>query len=730
MPVNDALASETWYRFRYLLERGHYDFLAKADRCDKFVRGDQWLETDINALKLQRRPALTINKIQSTLSTIEGDQIQNRNEILFRPSTGANADTADALTKVWMQIAQDNQLNWVRSEVFSDGLVRSRGFYDVRLSFNESMKGEVKITQMNSKNVIVDSDAEEYDPDFWNDVFVTKWLTYQDIALLYNEEDAEYLRDKEASMFPYAYDSIERVRDRFAGTALQGSYYGLLDSSGVRRNIRVIERQYHQLARQKHFVDIQMGDMRPIPDGWDRNKIASVIERAGGSISVINKQIKRVRWTVSADNVILHDDWSPYKHFTVVPYFPRFRYGTTTGLVEHLLGPQELLNKTTSQELHVINTTANSGWKIKAGSLINMSMEELELKGATTGLILELQDVNDAEKIQPNQTPQGLDRLSYKSEEFMKSISNVTDSSQGNDREDVAAKAIAYKQQRSAVNQTKMFDNLERTDFLLARNVLDIIQEYYTEERLVHITHDDVTREPEQTAINQQTPEGTIINDVTLGKYDIVVISTPYRASMEDSQFSQALEMRKEGINIPDNVLVENSRLMRRSEIVKQMQDAANTPEAQQKAQLEMRLLQAQVGKVEAEVGDKQADTGLKGARAAKDTAQAQEIAKGDTSGQTDLMRMQAEMQLERERTAAELEKMREEMAMRQQEMQQDMAMKLQQHQQDMEISRQKAEQDAQLKAQAAADKAAQDKADHYAKRAQEAKSSTSSTSA
>ena len=698
MPVNHELASETYLRYRYCAERSHYAFLAKADKCEKFFRGEQWAEADLNALALQRRPALTINKIRSTIQTVQGEQIINRNEVLFRPSTGANADTADALTKVWLQIAQNNQLPWIRSQVFDDGIIRSRGFYDVRLDFTDSMLGEVRITAQNSKNVVIDPDAEEYDPDSWNDVFVTKWLTYQDIAILYDDADAELLRDRDISTFPYMYDSIDRVRDRFAGQALQGSYYGIHDKDGVRRNIRVIERQHRVLAKQKHFVDKELGDMRPIPDGWGRDKIAAVLEKAGNRISVVNKQVKRVRWTVTADTVVLHDAFSPYKHFTIVPYFPQFRYGSTLGLVEDLLGPQEMLNKVSSQELHVVNTTANSGWKIKAGSLRNLSVEELEAAGATTGLVLELADVNDAEKIQPNQTPSGLDRLSYKAEEHIKTISNVSDSMQGNDREDVAAKAIAYKQQRSSVNHSKAYDNLERTDWLLARNVLDIVQEFYTDPRILHITNDDVTREPEQVGINQVDPvTGEITNDLTLGEYHIIISSAPSRANMEDSQFEQALGMRREGIPIPDAVLIENSRLMRRSEIVRQMNEVANSPEVQQQKELNMRQLQATVAKLEAEVGDKQADTQLKGARAQKDMVQAQETAQGGHGG-IELEKMQVELEMEQRRLDMEMQAKQQELEFKQRELEMKLRLQQEAHAQDMRIKQESAAHDAQLK--------------------------------
>ena len=694
MPINHEVTSENYFRYRYSAERSHYEFLAKAAKCEAFFAGNQWAASDLAALSLQRRPALTINKIKSTIQTVQGEQILNRNEVVFRPAAGASAETADALTKVWMQIAQNNQLPWVRSQVFDDGIIRSRGFYDVRLDFTDSMQGEVRITALNSKNVVIDPDAEEYDPDGWADVFITKWLTYQDLAILYDEQDAELLRDRDISTFPYMYDSIDRVRDRFAGQALQGSYYGIHDKDGVRRNIRALERQHKVLTKQKHFVDNEMGDTRPIPDGWDRDKIASVIEKAGGTLSVIDKLVRRIRWQVQADNVLLHDDWSPYKHFTVVPYFPQFRYGLSTGIVEDLLGPQEMLNKVSSQELHVINTTANSGWKVKAGALRNMSIEDLEASGATTGLVLELDEVDSAEKIQPNQTPTGLDRLSYKAEEHIKTISNVSDSMQGNDREDVAAKAIAYKQQRSSVNHSKAHDNLERTDWLLARNVLDVVQAYYTEPRIIHITHDDPTHETEEVGINQVDSEsGAIINDLTVGEYSILISSAPSRVSLEDSQFEQALGMRREGIQIPDSVLIENSRLMRRAEIIKQMTEAANSPEAQQQAQLQMRQMQAEVAKLEAEVGKIQAETAQKGADAQIKTNEAQ--GGGDAQANIELQKMQAELEMEQRRLDMEMQAKQQELEFKRQELEMKLQMQQQSHAQDMQIKQEQAAQQA-----------------------------------
>ena len=625
MPINTELATRTFVRYAWARDNGHQKFIEKADLCDRFFRGDQWRPEDLSALKRAGRPAMTINKILSTVSNVLGEQIRNRTEISFRPKSGAPTETAEALTKVFKHISDQNKLDWLRSDMFADGIIQSRGFLDIRIGYKDSVGGEVEITHLNPKNVIVDPDAESYDPDTWADVLTTKWVTADDIAVLYSDEDAEYLRSRQESYFPYGYDSIQAYRDR-VGDRFNPMYSGGYDDSNVMRNLRIIERQYRKLDKQKHFVS-QDGDTRPVPETFDRNRIAYFVDHFG--FQVITKLVRRIRWTVVCDNVVLHDDWSPYKHFTVVPYFPHFRHGHTLGVVENLLGPQEILNKVSSQELHIVNTTANSGYKVKAGALANMSIEELEVKGAQTGLVIEVNGdpEKDIQKIQPNTVPTGLDRVSYKAEEHIKTISGVSDSMQGFDREDVAAKAIQAKRQAGSTNLIKPLDNLTRTDHIIARNVLDLVQEFYTEERLMTITKNSVTGETEDLVVNQVTAEGTIVNDLTLGEYEVVVSSVPVRETLEDSQFEQAMALREAGVMIPDDVLIDSSRLQRKTEILKRMQGDQDSPEAQAQRQLQLRAQAAEVAKAEGEAAQKAADAGLKQAKTEETMVKAQVLA-------------------------------------------------------------------------------------------------------
>ena len=588
-------------------------------------------------LEAVRRPVLTINKILSTISNVLGEQINNRAEISFRPRSGAPSATAEVLTKVFKQISDVNQLDWKRSDMFTDGVIGSRGFLDVRLGLGAKAEGEVIISSLNRKNVLIDSDADDYDPDNWGEVLTTKWVTADDVAVLYNAADAEILRSRGTASFLYGHDSVQSYRDRFGGAQATDQNITGYDQSNVMRSIRVCERQYRKLDRQQHFLAPQTGDMRPVPEEFDRNKIAYFVEKYG--FQVVPKLARRIRWVIAADNVVLHDDWSPYQHFTVVPYFPYLRYGNTIGLVENLLGPQELLNKVSSQELHIVNTTANSGYKVKAGALTNMTVEELETKGAQTGLVIELNEIDALEKITPNAVPSGLDRISYKAEESIKTISGVSDSAQGMDRADVSAKAIQQKRQAGSTNLVKPLDNLVRTDFILARNILDLVQEFYTESRLMTITHDEATGESETFGINQPNPQPEtgeetaenpyqeILNDLTLGQYDVVVTSVPRRETLEDSQFEQAMSMREAGVSIPDSVLIDTSRLNNKKDIIKQMAGDQTSPEAIAAKELQQRGQQAEVSKSEGEAASKHADAGLKQAKTQETTVKAQVLA-------------------------------------------------------------------------------------------------------
>lgn len=674
MPSKYEIAREQWARYVYARDTGHREYVLKANRCEDFFAGLQWDPATVAELKASKRPALTINKMLITLSSVIGEQIDLRSETVFKPRYGAPAQNADILTKVFRFTGDQNQLNWKRTEVFTDGAITSRGYFDVRLTFKENVAGEITIDALNPKTVLPDPDASKYDPDTWNDVIVTSWVTPDDIRLMFdNEEAATSLGDRGQSVWEFGYDSMDIGNDRFGGRVLGYSEQDQ-GSDAMERSIRLIDRQHRKLTKMKYFVDPKTGDRMRVPDGWKRDEIAHTVAQTG--LIVVDELGKRVRWTVTAEDFVLHDEWSPFERLSIVPYFPHFRHGRTIGLVEGLIDPQELLNKTLSQELHVVNTMANSGWKVRSGALLNMTPDELESQGAKTGLVLETQGdpEKDIVKIQPNSIPQGLERLSFKAENYIKTISGRGDSQLGLDRADVSGRAINEKKESSDVNMRVVLDSLERTDWLMARNILDLIQKFYTDQRIMHVTRGEITGEYDEISINTPDLEsGEILNDLTLGTYDITISSQSAKRTLEETEFAQALGLREIGIAIPDKFMLANSNLREKEKIVKQMEEESQSPENIMKAKAELMTIQLQVANLKAEASKSEAEATARRAKAVETMAKAEQEAKGDP---TELAKMELEKQQHEQKMQFEREKHEMKMQQQTEEFQLDLKLK------------------------------------------------------
>lgn len=666
MPKDITKADENWQRYSFARDNGHLDFVKGANKKEQYFYGNQWQEGTRRRLESQMKPVVTVNKVWSSLLVVMGEMLQVQGDVAFEPTTSGNPETAEALTKVHRSILRSNDYHVLEAEVFDSGIIRDRGFFDIRLGFDDHLAGEVRIRSVNSKNVVIDPDASSYDPDDWKEVFYTQWLTSNDIRVNYNEEDGAALESTDPNAFRFGVDSTDSLMNTFGGAVRLGtnrtsflhpSFHPQSKAaydSRVRRIHRVIERQYKEMDKVDHFVDRETGDMRPIPDNWDEEHIREAVQSQ--NFLVLPKRIERIRFTTTSDDRVLFDDWGPLRHFTFVPYFPIFHEGRAIGLVENLLSPQDLLNKTLSQELHVVNTTANSGWQAEEDQLVNMDVEELEQRGAETGLVLvRRRGTVPLEKIQPNQIPTGLDRISFKADEFVKELSGASDSKRGFDRADVSGKAIRAKQFAGSVNFAKALFNMVRTRRLVARNVVSIVQEHYTEERLFRVAPARIGAESEEIRVNVLTPQGEIVNNLTLGEYDATVTDVPLTDTFEESQFDEAMRMREQGIPIPDDVVIETSKLSRKHEIAQRVREANEggeaDPAAQELAQLEVELKQA-------EVETKKATAMKQEAEASKAIAEAQAVIQGASQGGE----QQGDLEGEARKNDLEIQKLQQEL--------------------------------------------------------------------
>mgnify|MGYP001313870313 CR=1 FL=1 len=649
-----SIATNQFERYERARDNGHLEYIETAKKCDAFYRGNQWDPADVASLDDEGRPALTINTILPTINTVLGEQSTRRADVNFKPKGNGTQEVADVLNKLYLHIADTNKLDWLESTVFADGLIQDRGYFDVRIDFTDHIQGEVRISTKDPLDILIDPDAKEYDPKTWNEIFETKWMSLDEVEEQYGTDKADKLRVAAEYGNTMGQDSVEYEETRY-GDTYTGVEYNQGSTTNPEENrqmraVRVIERQYYQLKECSYYVDAVTGDMRQVPGNWGERKKKKFADEYG--LEILTRLDRKVRWTVTADKVVLHDDWSPYECFTIVPYFPYWRRGRPFGMVRNLISPQEQLNKISSQELHIVNTTANSGWIVETGSLNGMTADDLEEHGAETGLVLEYnRGSSPPAKIPPNQIPTGLDRLGQKAAVNIKTISGVSDSMLGTDSPEVSGIAIQAKQNRGVLMIQVPLDNLQKTRQYLAEHILRVVQQYYTEERLIQITDESDPMKPEvPIVVNQVTPEGDIINDLTLGEYKVVVGTMPTRDNFDEVQFAEAIQLRQVGVPIPDDLIVDYSHMAKKAEIARRIRIMQGMePPSEEQAQIQQFQAEAEIKKIQLEIAKMEAEVQNLQSLSQLNMAKAQESA---ADPQLKVAELQAKMQMKQEELA------------------------------------------------------------------------------
>lgn len=580
--LRDAdIARRNWARYAYGKLRGHTEWCEHALKLEGMYLGGgrQWDDEDREVLEGEGRKPFELNEIFDAINSALGHQIQNRVDFSYRPRTaGANDKTAETLSKVAMQIADNNDYRHKELQVTSDGFIQQRGYFELTVGYDDSLTGEIKIEALDPLDVIPDPDAKDYDPDTWRDVIVTRWLSLDEIEIMYGRKAREKVesRMEGESDDDFGDSEIDGVRRNKFGheTELYPDYEG--DDESDVTMVRIVDRQHWEIAPTE-VVLYPTGDIRIMEDATEAQRQAAL--RAGGMM--FRRPMRRVRWTVSTyGEVLLHDGWSPYRHFTVVPFFPFFRRGITRGLVDNAIGAQEMLNKALSQYIHILNSVANSGWLVEQNSLTNMSTEDLEEQGAATGLIIEYKKGSAApEKIKPNEVPTGVDRLIELGSNKIRTITGITDAFRGQAQSgSQSGRAIQSLQFGSQLSLAAPLDNLSRTRHLLASRMLTLIQSFMDVPQVMRIVATDPATGKEHTEELQlnwyDEAIGEVINNLTIGEYDAVVSEQPSQITFEHSQYEMALAMKKEGAPIPWSYVVRYSPLSERNELARNMSEA------------------------------------------------------------------------------------------------------------------------------------------------------------
>lgn len=579
-----GIANANWARYEYGRDRGHTIYCRRARRLeDLYVGGGlQWRQEDRDQMEADDRYPIEINEVGIAVDTALGYQIHNRVSFKLSPKRETSAKKAANMTKLVMKKCDDMSYAWHESLVYADGQIQQRGYFDLRLYYDENFNGEPGLFVPDPMDVIPDPDAKSYDPDDWGDVILTRWLRLDEIEADYGPAKARQVQAQFMDgEFDFGEDIDDEERNTFAvgqDPATTSTPFDSVENEALIPRFRVVDRQYWKMVPCQIAV-FPTGDIR-VMENPTREQLRACY--AKGAL-LVRKPMKRVRWTVSTENVLLHDDWSPYEHFTIIPFFPKFRRGITRGKVDDMEGPQELLNSSITTTNEVVRNTANSGYTVEENSLTNMSTEDLESEGNKNGLVIEFRKGSERpEKIKPNDVPAGLADLVQFASGKIKQVSGQTDQARAEGGKDQSGMSVEAQQFGAQIPMAPALENLAHTRKLFCMRLVKMLQQSLTEPQVMTVTETDGFGNPKDVNVYLHQPDpndqdGDIF-DPTSGEYDFAVDTQSTAVTFQHSQFNQALEMKKNGVSIPDSVLVENSSLNNKPKILESMASQQSDP--------------------------------------------------------------------------------------------------------------------------------------------------------
>lgn len=587
LPAQDSdkvlLHAQRWRRAADALQK----WSETARKCVDYFEGRQWSEADLRKLQLEKRPALTLNKIRPLVNLVLGYFLNQRNDIRFLPGYDGvgTAELAAVLSHIEKQIGEMCQLGFVDSEVYLDGLLTGRGYFDTRMCFQRNDLGDVKSRAADNFAVYIDPDLDDYDLNQGSYVMKSKWVSLDDIEMFYGMEAVErvgpFMQSGGVSNgMPTGISGYQEETSpvrRFAmesdgdlSSVYSDYFYDFIDTN--RRNVRLLDIEHYVRVKRWFFVDLETGSTKPVPDHWNQERVDKSLSWAkenGQPVIVQQRLDRRLRCTHMIGDVIVYDRWSKYDTMSLTGFFPYFRRGMTQGMVEHLLDAQDEVNKRRSSRLNIVGRSANGGWAYPKGSLDAQGKANLERFGSTPGFQLEFDTKGGTlpapQQIQPGVTPVAMSQLEQEAEDDLKKISGINDSALGMiDQAVMSGKAIERRQKQTIVGLEHYVAHFRRTKELLGKKHLELIQSFYTEKRVIRATGQGNTQVA--MMINERTAAG-IINDVTLGTYAVAVDETPMSRSFMEAQFEELLSLKQMGMPIPDDFLIDASSMNRKEEL-------------------------------------------------------------------------------------------------------------------------------------------------------------------
>lgn len=241
--------------------------------------------------------------------------------------------------------------------------------------------------------------------------------------------------------------------------------------------VRVVEMQERRTVTETTLVNVATGE-----------KIEGLPDEAIAQITATNPQFVKITrerdeiWTHTslADYVLLQSVKNRVQNgmFSLIPLAGYDYGGKNSGLVSKLFGVQEEVELARSAELHILHTSAASGYIYEKDALDADMKERLESRGASAGLIIETEPggFNRFKKLEPSFPPAGEITRADRAMRDADVISSIGEGELG--RPEGSESGILQRQRvaQAMITLKTLFANLDRTRRLIGRYTLDLLE--------------------------------------------------------------------------------------------------------------------------------------------------------------------------------------------------------------------------------------------------------------
>jgi hypothetical protein len=558
-------------------------FWAEADTDTRFFAGDQTLWNDLYAnLPANRRRQFNFNRIKRVVNMISGHQRRNRKSTICVPVSNADAETADQFTSVLMYLNQQEGVLDTISDAFEGALVGGMNMLQVWVDYrSDPLSGDIKVDNCSYNSFLMDPFWRKHDLSDCNGIWKRSFLTKREACSLMPGHDEEILsmtgdsqRDGKFQFMPETYN------------------YGM-------KNLVTYDEYYYRTYRpQKMMVDTKTGQVME----WKHPDLAGLKQflQTYPQMTLITQDIPTVNMAIVVSGKVLYDGQNPlgidtYPFVPVMAYYtPEIPYypWRIQGVVRGLRDAQYLYNRRKIIELDIFESQINSGWVYKESSLINPN--DIYATGQGKGLALKDEaQMTDVQQIQAPQVPPSMMQLSESLANELQQISGVSEELLGSATDDKAGVLSMLRQGAGLTTLQGLFDKLDRSQKLLGKILLDVIQNNYAPGKISMILEG---AQPSQQFYNK-----------AFGRYDASVEEGLNTTNQKQMQLLQLLQLKEVGVPIPDEILLEACTVQNKKQLIEQIDNARKQAE------------QAQQQQMQAEVQESQARTELAKARAMAD---------------------------------------------------------------------------------------------------------------